>query len=99
MTLIAAVLLLAGTLLAAASVTTYVDNAWHDDPDWETMRIARVVATGSRRAIITGLLLWLGADNTAGPIVTLGLLVATAAALLTYSTAPGKLTIGGRPVA
>lgn len=97
MTLIAAVLLLAGTLIAAASVAVYVDNAWHE-PDWETMRIARVAATISRRAIGAGLLLWIGNGNTASPVVTAALLIAACTALVTYATAPGKLTVGGRSV-
>lgn len=97
MTLIAAVLLLAGTLIAAASVAVYVDNAWHD-PDWETMRIARTAATCSRRTIAAGLVLWIGNGNTASPIVTAALLITACTALTTYATAPGKLTVGGRPM-
>ena len=97
MTLIAAVLLLAGTLLGATAVLAYVDNAWHT-PDWETMRIARAVATWSRRGIGAGLAGWIGAGNTTGPALLPWLLIAFAAAITTYCTAPGKLTVDGRPM-
>jgi len=98
MTLIAAVLLLAGTLLAAAAVTIYIDNAWHNDPDWETVRIARAVATWSRRGIGAGLAGWIGAGNTTGPALLPWLLIAFATAITTYCTAPGKLNVDGRPM-
>lgn len=98
MTLIAAVLLLAGTMLAAAAVTVYIDNAWHG-PDPETMRIARAVATASRRGIGAGFVLWIAGGNTTGPALLPWLLLAAAVALISKCTAPGKLNVNGRPVA
>jgi len=98
MTLIAAVLLLAGTLLAAAAVTIYIDNAWHNDPDWETVRIARAVSTCSRRGIAAGFTLWIAAGNTTGPALLPWLLLAGAVALISKCTAPGKLNVDGRPM-
>lgn len=98
MATVATILLALGLVLTTFGTGTYLQVAWNN-PDPETLRIARGIATTGRRTTGPALYLWFNAWHTASPPATALLLVATAAALASYSTRPGRLTSRGRPIA
>lgn len=102
MATVAIILLALGLTLTTFGTGTYLQVACADgtfDADPETLRIARGIATIGRRTTGPALYLWFNAWHTANPPATALLLVATAAALASYSTRPGRLTSHGKPVA
>lgn len=98
MAVIAVFGLLLGTLLSAFGTGVYVTSA-AGEPDYETLRIARIAAALGRRVAGPALMLWFGTGHTANPPTALLLVAAAVTALATYSTRPGALTHPGRPAA
>ena len=94
----ATILLALGLILTTFGTGAYLHTA-ANDPDPETLAVARAFATTGRRATALGLYLWFNAWHNANPAATALLLAATAAALASYSTKPGRLTRRGRPIA
>jgi hypothetical protein len=83
--------LLLGTLLAVFGTFVYVTNAFND-PDDETLRMARTIATTGRRAGYAALAAWMTLGHAANPPMTLLLLLAAVSATVSYTTrlgAPG----------